>query len=396
VDKFAGYGFNKSHAAAYAVVSYHTAYLKANFREEFFAASMTLDMANTDKLNDFRRDAKKHGIEIVPPCINRSQAAFDARDGRIHYGIGAIKGVGQAVAEHNVEARGTRPFADLADFAGRVDPRVINRRTLETLIYAGALDQVAERREQAFAAIDQVIGEAQRLASNKNEGILDMFSSGAAEPIRLPEVPNWALAERLEREYAAIGFHLSGHPLDAYVDFFERLRIHLWADFEHAVKDGVRAGRLAGTVSTRQDRRTRKGNAMAVLTLSDPSGSYECVVFAEQLLQFGKILGVGNAVMLTVEADERPDGISLSLVNAQPIDGATQRLGKRLQIFPGEERCLQPIRTQLKPGGEGSVSVIVIRPDREYEIELPGGFRLSPELAGGIKSLQGVTDVRWG
>src|SRR5690606_5266244 len=111
---------------------------------------------------------------------------------------------------------------------------------------------------QAFAAIDQIVGEAQRLATNKSEGIIDMFSSGAAEPIRLPDVPGWPQAERLDRELAAIGFHLSGHPLDAYADLFERLRIHTWAEFEHAVREGVRAGRLAGTVSTRQDRRTRK------------------------------------------------------------------------------------------------------------------------------------------
>ena len=392
--KFAEYGFNKSHSAPYGYITYQTAYLKAHFPHEFYAASMTLDMGNTDKLNDFRRDARKHGIQIVPPCVNRSMAEFDARDGRIYYGIGAIKGVGQAVAEHIVAARGDRPFKDLADFAARVDPRVINRRTLETLINAGAFDQLAPRREQAFAAIDQVIGEAQRLASDKTSGIIDMFSSGTAEPIRLPDVPNWLPTERLERELSAIGFHLSGHPLDPYADLFEKLRIHPWSDFELAVKEGVRAGRLAGTVAARQDRRTRKGAAMAVLTLSDPSGSYECLVFAEQLMQYGQLLSVGKSVMLNVDADERPDGISVRLNSAQPIEGAAEKVGKRLVVFAGSERCLQPIRTQLKPGGEGSVSFIVIRNDREYEIEIPGGYRVSPELAGGIKSLQGVVDVR--
>src|SRR5690606_7728539 len=134
--------------------------------------------------------------------------------------------------EHIVEVRGNTPFRDLSDFAARVDPRIINRRTLETLVNAGAFDQLVPRREQAFAAIDQILGEAQRLAANRSEGIVDMFSMGAAEPIRLPDVPNWLPTERLDRERAAIGFHLSGHPLDGYADFFERLRIHSWVDFE--------------------------------------------------------------------------------------------------------------------------------------------------------------------
>src|SRR6185437_7306833 len=151
--KFAEYGFNKSHSAPYGYITYQTAYLKAHYTQEFIAASMTLEMGNTDKLNEFRRDAKKHGIEVVPPSVNKSDAVFSARDGKIYYAIGAIKGVGQAVAEHIVEARGDRPFADLADFATRVDPRIINRRTLETLVNAGAFDDLAPRREQAFAAI---------------------------------------------------------------------------------------------------------------------------------------------------------------------------------------------------------------------------------------------------
>jgi DNA polymerase-3 subunit alpha len=162
------------------------------------------------------------------------------------------------------------------------------------------------------------------------------------------------------------------------------------------VKDGARAGRLAGTISVRNDRRTKKGTAMLTMTLSDPSGGFECIAFSEQVAQFGGMLSVGKSVILSVEADERPDGIGLRLIAAEPIEGAAEKLGKRLTVFAGNERCLGPIRSQLKPGGEGSVSFIVIRDEgaREYEIELPGSFRLTPELAGGIKSLDGVVDVR--
>ncbi|RUT32719.1 DNA polymerase III subunit alpha [Arsenicitalea aurantiaca] len=395
--KFANYGFNKSHAATYALVSYQTAYLKAHYPHEFFAASMTLDMGNTDKLAEFRRDAKKHGIAVVPPCVNRSDDVFVARDGQVLYGLGAVKGVGHAVAEHIMEVRADRPFADLADFATRVDPRVINRRTLETLVNAGAFDCLAPRREQAFMAIDAIIGTAQRTATDKTNGIVDMFAADVPEPIILsPHYEPWKPAERLDREFAAIGFHLSGHPLDAYAELFEKLRVQNWMDFERAVKDGARAGRLAGTISARNDRRTRKGNPMAIVTLSDPSGSYECIAFSEQISSHGAHLVVGRSVILTVEADERPDGIGLRLIGAQPIEEAAERLGKRLTVFAGSERCLSPIRAQLKPGGEGAVSFVVIRDGgaREYEIELNGQYRLTPELAGGIKSLEGVVDVR--
>ncbi|AKR55532.1 DNA polymerase III alpha subunit [Devosia sp. H5989] len=395
--KFANYGFNKSHAAAYAWVSYQTAYLKTHYPEEFLAASMTLDMGLTEKLADFRREALRHNITIVPPCVNQSEAVFSVRDKKVHYGLAAVKGIGRQVADHIAEIRGDRPYADLADFATRVDPKIVNRRTLETLVNAGAFDSLVSRREQAFAAIDSVLGTAQRVASDRNDGIVDMFASDKPEPIILPEMfEPWSLAERLEREYSAIGFHLSAHPLDAYTDLFEKLRVQRWGDFERAVKEGARAGRIAGTLSSRQDRRTRKGTPMAILNLSDQSGGYECIAFSEQISLYGSVLETGRSLILEVEADERPDGISLRLIKAESIDGATEKLGRQLTVFPESEKCLPAIRAQLKPGGEGAVTLIVSRDGgaREYEIKLPGSFKLTAEVAGGIKALAGVTDVR--
>ncbi|MEO6013588.1 MAG: DNA polymerase III subunit alpha [Devosia sp.] len=396
--KFAEYGFNKSHSAPYGYITYQTAYLKAHFTQEFIAASMTYDMGNTDKLNEFREDAKKHGIAMVAPSVNTSEATFTARDGKIFYAIGAIKGVGQAVAEHIVEARGTKPFADLADFATRVDPRIINKRTLETLVNAGAFDGLAPKREQAFAAIDMIVATAQRTNSNASDGIMDMFASDTPEPIRLTaNVTPWNLAERLERERSAIGFHISAHPLDDYAGLFESMKIMPYARFEAGVKEGdLSAGKLAGTIATRSDRRTKKGTPMLSLSLSDPSGSYEVIGFSEAVEQYGSILQAGRSVILNVEADERPDGVSLRLMSAIPLDEAAQKAGRRLTIFASDTKPLTSIRAQLKPGGEGQVTFIVSRDNgaKEYEIELPTRFQLSPAIAGGIKSLDGVVDVR--
>ena len=396
--KFAEYGFNKSHSAPYALITYQTAYLKTHFFQEFMAASMTYVMANTDKLNEFREDAKKHGIELVAPSVNTSDSVFTARDGKIFYAIGAIKGVGQAVAEHIVEARGTTPFRDLADFATRVDPRIINKRTLETLINAGAFDCLVPRREQAFASVDQIVATAQRTASDQTDGIMDMFASDTPEPIRLTQnVTPWPLAERLERERSAIGFHISAHPLDDYTGLFESMRIMPYVRFEHGVKEGnLSAGRLAGTIATRADRRTKKGTPMLSLTLSDPSGSYEVIGFSEAVEQYGKILQPGASVIINVEADERPDGVSLRLMSAIPLDEAAQKAGKSLTIETSSEASLGAIRAQLKPGGNGRVTFVVARDQgrKLYEVDVGSGWQLSPALAGAIKSFDGVVDVR--
>jgi DNA polymerase-3 subunit alpha len=394
--KFAEYGFNKSHSAPYAYITYQTAYLKTHFFQEFMAASMTYVMGNTDKLSEFREDAKKHGIKIVSPSVNTSDAVFSAHDGHIFYAIGAIKGVGQAVAEHIVEARGKTPFRDLGDFATRVDARIINRRTLETLVNAGAFDTLVAKREQAFAAIDQIIEIAQRTNANASDGIMDMFAAAGPEPIRLAaDAKPWDLAERLERERSAIGFHISAHPLDDYQGLFQAMKITPYAAFEHAVKEGdLSAGRLAGTIATRADRRTRKGTPMLSLSLSDPSGSYEVIGFSEAVEQFGKILVPGASVIINVEADERPDGISLRVMSAIPIEEAAKKAGKRLVIEASSASALGDIRLRLQPG-EGQVAFLVSRDDgREYEIELRDRFQLTPALVGAIKGLDGVRDVR--
>jgi DNA polymerase-3 subunit alpha len=396
--KFANYGFNKSHAAAYAWVSYQTAYLKEHFPHEFYAASMTLDMAQTDKLSDFRREAGKKGIEVVPPCVNQSEVVFSVKDDRVHYGLSAVKGVGRAMAEHIVEVRGDQPFKDLGDFARRVDPRVLNKRTLETLVNAGAFDCLVPRREIAFAAVESVIGTAQALTADRSSGQVSLFGGVEEEPFRLPTgVAVWNSTERADRELSAIGFHLSAHPLDAYADLFEKLRVQRWSDFERAVKDGAGAGRLAGTISSRNDRRTRKGTPMMILTLSDQSGTYECIAFSEQINEFGAILQPGNSVILQVGADERAEGISVRLISAEPIEGMAERIDRQLTVFLADPQALGPTSAQLKRGGNGTVNFVVIRDGgaREYEIELPGKYNVTAEVAGGIKALEGVTDVRF-
>ncbi len=394
--KFAEYGFNKSHSAPYAYLTYQTAFLKANHPHEFIAASMTLDMGNTDKLAEFKRDADRLEIEIVAPCVNRSHVDFTVVDKKIHYSLCAVKGVGRQVAEHIVEARGHKPFTDLADFSGRIDPKFISRRTLEALVNAGAFDALVPHREQAAAAVESIVGTAQRSASNRQNGILDMFEVEKPQTIVLnPDFKRWTNVERLEFEHAAIGFHLSGHPLDDYADLLNQHSIQTWRELEADAKEETKAGKVAATVVARQNRRTKKGTPMAVLTLSDPTGNFECLMFSEQIAKYGDMLEAGMSAILTVEAEANSEGVRLRLIAANSLENIAQNAQRTMTIFVNEQKCLAPVAKLLSKGGNGSVYLVAKSESGAFEsqIQLAGKYVLNADLVGGIKSIAGVNDV---
>ena len=321
LERFAEYGFNKSHAAAYALVAYQTAYMKANYPVEFLAASMTLDMNNTDKLAEFRAEAERLGLKVDPPSINRSNVAFEVDGNTIIYALAALKGVGSQAVEPIVAARGARPFADLADFAARINPRAINKRVLESLAAAGAFDAFERNRARVFMTVDQVLGRAQHAHETAAIGQNELFGGGdTREPIVLPNVEPWLPAERLKREYEAIGFFLSGHPLDDYAGVLKKMRVQPWAEFARAVKNGATAGKVAGTVVARQERRTKTGNKMGIIGLSDPTGAYEAVIFSEGLAEYRDLLEPGTAVLLFLSAEVQGDEVRARIQSVEPLD----------------------------------------------------------------------------
>nr|BAT30190.1 DNA polymerase III subunit alpha [Aureimonas sp. AU22] len=396
--KFADYGFNKSHAAAYALVSYQTAYLKANHPVEFLAGSMTLDMGNTDKLNDFRLDAKRLGIEVVPPSVQTSFRAFEVEDGKIIYAMAAIKGVGEQAVEHIVERRteGGR-FASLEDFFARIDPKIVNKRTLEHLICAGALDCFGHDRARLCGNLERLAAYAALAQTGRTSGQHDMFGGANAgpEPLRLAEVQGWTSAERLLKEFQAIGFYLSAHPLDEYKAALKRLKVQSYAEVVAGVRRGQTAGRLAGTVTSRQERKTKSGGKIGIVQLSDATGQYEVVLFTETLIHFRDMLEPGASVIVTVSAEDRPEGISLRASAVQSLEGEAEKMQKALRVFLRDAGPLSHVRSQLRPGGDSEVSLILVRNDgeREVEIDLPGRFRVSPQIASAIKAAPGVVDV---
>ncbi|MEN3347729.1 MAG: polymerase subunit alpha, partial [Bradyrhizobium sp.] len=422
--KFADYGFNKSHAAAYALVSYHTAYMKAHYPVEFLAASMTLELNNTDKLSEFRSEAQRLGIKVEAPNINRSGATFEVGEKTIYYALAALKGVGIQAVEQIIEERNKKgAFTSLADFASRVSPRAVNKRIIESLAAAGAFDTLEPNRARVFAGADAILAACQRSHEAATSGQNDMFGSAPDAPsIMLPQVEPWLPADRLRREYDAIGFFLSGHPLDDYATALKRLRVQSWAEFSRAVKTGATAGKVAATVVSRMERRTKTGNKMGIMGLSDPTGHFEAVLFSEGLAQYRDVLEPGAAVLLQLGAELQGEDVRARVLHAEPLDHAAAKTQKGLRIFVRDTRPLDSIArrlnmpdaapsagtggaakpTALKPapaqtpaGADGDVSLVMMLDlETEVEMKLPGRYKVSPQIAGAIKAVAGVVDVQ--
>ena len=415
--KFADYGFNKSHAAAYALLSYQTAYMKAHHPVEFLAASMTLDLNNTDKLSEFRAEAQRLGIKVEAPSINRSGPTFEVSDGTIYYALAALKGVGHQAVELIVEARNKGGvFTSLADFAARVNPRAINKRVIESLAAAGAFDALDSNRARVFAGAEAILAACQRSHEAATMGQNDMFGGAADAPaIMLPQVEPWLPAERLRREYDAIGFFLSGHPLDDYATVLKRLRVQSWAEFSRAVKTGATAGKVAATVVSRMERRTKTGNKMGIMGLSDPTGHFEAVLFSEGLAQYRDVLEPGAAVLLQLGAELQGEDVRARVLHAEPLDDAAAKTQKGLRIFVRDTKPLESIAKRLQMpdlgqggsaqgqsprqpsagGADGDVSLVMMLDlETEVEMKLPGRFKVSPQIAGAIKAVSGVVDVQ--
>ncbi|MEJ1121199.1 DNA polymerase III subunit alpha [Phyllobacterium sp. CCNWLW109] len=399
--KFADYGFNKSHAAAYAIVSFQTAYMKAHYPVEFLAASMTYDMSNTDKLNDFRREAVRLGIEVVTPSVNTSYRLFEVGENRIYYSLAAIKGVGEAAVDHIVEKRGSTPYASLEDFCERIDPRVVNRRVFESLINVGAFDCFGRERPALIAGLDRIIGHAQRTQEDSVSGQTDIFGGMAAtaQTIQLPSVSPWLSSEKLRREFEAAGFYLSAHPLDEYQPILDKMRVQTWSEFSAAVKRGANAGRLAGTITAKQERRTKTGNKMGIIQFSDSSGQFEAILFSEALAQFRDLLEPGRSVVITVGAEDRPEGISLRIQTAHSLEDEATRMQKALRLYMRSSEPLAAIAPYLTPQNDGQiVSLILIKQNgaNEVEIELPNRYRIGPQIASAMKAIPGIVEVEMG
>ena len=399
VDSFAGYGFNKSHAAAYALIAYQTAWLKANHPVAFYAASMSLDFERTEKLNIFKQDAAKRDIAVRIPDVNRSEAWFAIDGDEVFYALSAIRNVGSQAMQSLVDERKANgPFTDVFDFARRTAGIGLNKRLLEHLIAAGALDSLEPDRAKLMGGIEILLGEASITQAEKETQQENLFGEAdVSESTTLPPplVP-WSTMDRLSHEFNAIGFFLSGHPLDDYKSLLQRARVASFEDLESRVEKEVM---VAGAVIKVDERKSKKGNPFAFITLSDATGQFEMTAFSEVLNGSREILQVGALVVASVTINREEGDLRLLVQSLRPVDDVVANTEAGLRIFVEKPEACDGLRTRLedveqpkhKRGGE--VSLVMMTPEREVEMRLPHKYAINPRVAGAIKAVPGVLHI---
>ncbi len=410
LDKFANYGFNKSHAAAYAVVSYQTAWLKANHPVEFMAGVMNCDIHLTDKLAVYFQEVKK-GLELSwkAPCVNTSLATFDVQDGTLVYGLGALKNVGVEAMNLIVQARtveGARPFATLFDLARRVDLKRVGKRPLEMLARSGAFDVLDPNRRRVFDSLDALVGYSAAIHDQKNSNQVSLFGEAGddlPEP-RLSAAADWLPAERLSEEFKAVGFYLSGHPLDDYMAALKRTEKVLTLDeVTKKAEGGAFVAKMAGTVAGRQERKSARGNRFAFVQLSDPTGQYEVTMFSDTLELARDHLETGNQVVIGVEATMESEQLKLLGRSVTPADMAVAHAGSSgLRVFVDEIAAIPTVSEILNnavrdgvQGGRGPITFTIDDIELgEIDVELDQEFPVTPQIKGALRSLGGVIEVQ--
>ena len=405
IAKFAGYGFNKSHAAAYAYVAYQTAYLKANYPVEFMAAIMTYDMQNTDKLAAFKGELQRLKIPLLPPDVNRSVVQFsvefggDTPQGAVRYALAAVKNVGEAAMQALVDTRSAGgAFKSIQDFAKRLDPRAINKRLLENLVRAGAFDSLEKNRARLFAGIETVLRHAQAAAEARSSAQVSLFGGADETPrFTLPDGVTWTRTETLNEERAAIGFFLSAHPLDAYATTLARLDAVKSSDLLTYLKNGGQSPvKMAAIVGGRKEKIGKNGSRYAFVTMSDAGGSYEAMFFSEVLSASRDLLDSGQPLLVSIDARLDGEQVRLNGQHVELLDNAVSRATKKVMVYFDAPEALEPLRQVIARDGRGHGRIVLVACTATQEVELPlkDGFALSGATIGALKDVGGVREIR--
>jgi DNA polymerase-3 subunit alpha len=414
LEKFANYGFNKSHAAAYAVVSYQTAWLKANHPVEFMAGVMNCDSHLTDKLSTYAEEVRRGmGITIVPPCVNRSEAGFTVQDGKLVYALGALKNVGMEAmrmitAARRDEGGREKPFVTLFDFARRVDLKRVGKRPLEMLARAGAFDMLDANRRRVFEALDALVGYSAAIHEQKASNQVSLFGDAGddlPEPRLLP-VADWQALERLEEEHKAIGFYLSGHPLDDYLPALKRRKVMTLAELQQkAERDGGAIGKVGVLVSALQERKSGRGTRFFRMNISDPTSQVSGIaMFCDDFDAARRVFDQTHQVVMTLEArfnEGQFDPVGRSVVAMEGVVAEAGATG--LRIFIEDAGAIATVASVLAQASEaqrnlprGPVMLCLMDPGLPGETEIDTGqeFPLNPQIKGAIRSLPGVMEVQ--
>jgi DNA polymerase-3 subunit alpha len=410
IAAFAGYGFNKSHAAAYALVSYQTAYLKANYPVEFLAASMALDTGHTEKLAIFRQECQQKNIGVLPPDINESSSGFaveevasadGAPDLAVRYALSAIKNVGTDAMSRLTEIRkADGAFTSLKDLLQRLPREVVNRRQMENLVRAGALDKIHGNRRELIENMDLILSHADTMRREAESNQVSLFGGDSDvinNSICLRETNDWAGMDRLKEEFDALGLYLSAHPLDSYASQLGRLRVTSHAALNDLVAIGQAPQRvnLAGSVTAKQVRVSQRGNRFAFIQFTDQTGVFEVTFFSDVLAEANDLLDSEKPLLISANLKVEDKGPRLLAARVQLLDDAVAAWHGGVALWVQDEKPLKSLKEALKSDGPGKaeVKIQLIVKGQEVSIGLPGRFKLSGDLRQELRRMPGILNV---
>jgi DNA polymerase III subunit alpha len=411
IDKFAGYGFNKSHAAAYALLAYQTAWLKAHHPEAFFAASMSYDMHQTDKLAIFVDDMRRTGVGLLGPCINHSRADFALEhrtDGSlaVRYALGALKSVGEAAMDVLVAERdASGPFQSIDDFAKRIDPRHLNRRQLEALVGSGAFEPLCDLRGGLYHIVELLLAVAQESARAKLSGQGGLFGGElmTAPEISIPNTPVWSMSDRLLQEKEAFGFHFSGHPLDAYQSYIKSKKVRSFREicgYAETNSMSRAPASMAAIVENCRWRTSQKGNRYLVATLSDQSGQFQASCFDEDTANALSIFAkTTECVLLGAEIDMAPgdDMLRIGIRSASLLSKITDAAPKHMKMTVTEAVQIDAVARLLRPHkGRGGATIeldLITQTGQHISLSLGSDYALDTSLQARLEQIIGLDHI---
>ncbi len=394
IEPFAEYGFNKSHAAAYALIAYQTAYLKTYFKEEFIASTMCTEMTNTNKLREFVDELKRLKVPVVRPNINKCYADFRTDQKNILYGLGAIKNVGSEAIKNLVNEREKNgQFKSLMDFIKRASPKDINKLQLEGLVKSGSFDQLESNRKAIFDSIPKLIQMNKILYEEKVSKQSNLFENGDDQKnnqFELITKNKWDKKQYLNEEFTSLGFYISDHPLNNYKNIFNQLNIKSFRDF---IKNDKSEGLISGTLMTIQEKKSSKGTPFAIAKFSDNQGEYELFIFSEILIKNREILKEGESFVLTLFKDTKGDQRRVNVKKITALDNLINENYKKVSIEIDEKLDLKDLKKLLDKKGSTEIQIILRQKDTKFTFKLENPRKFDLKLFNDVKNKEYVRKI---
>ena len=396
IEPFAEYGFNKSHAAAYALIAYQTAFLKTYHKEEFIASTMSTEIHNTDKLREFVTELNRLGIKVERPNINKSFADFKAGNKKIFYGLNAIKNVGSEAISNIIKERLSKgEFKDINDFIERVDPKDVNKLQLEGLVKSGAFDVLEGNRNKLFSSIPKIISKIKQKYEDKvnNQSSLFANTDTTIDSFEFENIKNWSKKEKLLEEFKSLGFFISDHPLTDYEDFFKELNIVSYKDF---LVNKKHESQVAGTLMSIQEKKTLKGTPYAIGKFSDKLGEFELFIFSENLIRNREKLKESESFILNLQKENNKNDGSLTRVNLKALLSLNELVEKsyeNISIELSENYDLKDLNKSLKAKGETKIKIIIPENKKKLVFNLEDRRKFDFSLYNEVKNKQYVKKI---